>query len=77
MPVSQTEDLQRELNALREQLLDLGEELTSLRTENRAWKQALVHAFRRARLPVPGCLQDQPPPARGPLLTVITGDGPR
>jgi hypothetical protein len=68
MTVSQTEDMAAEVDALREQVLDLGQAVTNLTTEAHTWKRAFVLVFQGAGRPVPAEFQEQ-----RPALSVIDG----
>lgn len=68
---SPTEVLERELDALREQLLDVGDDVTRQASHVLKMRQAFQIIFESFGFPVPDWLQDNPPPA----LQVIRGDG--
>jgi hypothetical protein len=73
MPVSQTEALEQEVNALREQLLDVGDDVTSLAGHVKKLRQAFRVIFETTGSPVPDFLRDD----RSPALQLIRGDGAR
>ena len=85
MSVSQTRALQQEVNALREQVLDLGEAVTDLTTQTAAWRrvcgadyeavESWIASFREALLDAgPDAAQFDPGELKErPALHVIRG----
>ena len=61
-PSSTTQELLEEVDALREQLLDVGDDATDLAGHVKKLRQAFQVLFERVGQPVPDFLQDNPPP---------------